>query len=244
MESLLIATLVFLAGYLLNIFYITVLYHRGLTHKALVLHPGLVKWIAWTGNWVTGLDPKAWICMHRLHHLHADTAADPHSPLHQGVFGLAIGQLKSYEQVLRGLMRRKEPYTSLVKDLPFDVSFLNKRRLWALPYFLHLALALVLGIALQNPLVGFAYLFGIMSHPIQGWMVNSLAHRYGYRNFVTDDNSRNNRMVALMVFGEGYQNNHHAYPQSARFSMKPGEIDLGYLLCRGLMVFQLAKIPK
>src|SRR5262252_6756655 len=71
----------FLAAYLLNIFYITVLYHRGLTHGAVRLRPFTRNLLIHTGNWVTGLDPKGWACMHRLHHMHSDTALDPHRPV-------------------------------------------------------------------------------------------------------------------------------------------------------------------
>lgn len=243
MNTLFLSLVVFLMGYLINILYITVFYHRGLTHRALTLRPGLVKWIAWSGPWVTGLDPKGWICMHRMHHLYSDTERDPHSPKYQGVFGLALGQLKSYERVLVGLIKRNPKYTEVVKDLPFDVSILNKKRLWLMPYLFHLTLSLVIAFAFHQPWVAFAYYMGIMSHPIQGWMVNALAHSYGYRNFETTDNSKNNSLVAWLVFGEGYQNNHHQYPESALFAVKPGEVDMGYFLCWGLEQIGLVKIP-
>ena len=62
-------------------------------------------------------------------------------------------------------------------------------------------------------------------------MVNALGHRYGYRNFDTNDNSRNHTLTALLVVGEGYQNNHHESPHSANFAVKKGEIDTGYWMC-------------
>jgi len=71
-----------------------------------------------------------------------------------------------------------------------------------------------------------------MSHPLQGWMVNALAHTYGSRNFETTDDSKNNTLVGYFVFGEGYQNNHHHSPQSAKFSVRPTEIDLGYVMVK------------
>jgi stearoyl-CoA desaturase (delta-9 desaturase) len=243
MNTLILCLAVFLIGYLTNILYITVFYHRGLTHRALTLHPKVVKWVALTGPWVTGLDPKGWICMHRMHHLYSDTERDPHSPKFQGVFGLALGQLKSYERVLVGLIKKNPTYTEVVKDLPFDVNILNKKKLWIVPYLSHLTLSLVIAFALHQPWVAFAYYMGIMSHPIQGWMVNALAHSYGYRNFETPDNSKNNSIVAWLVFGEGYQNNHHQYPESALFAMKTGEVDLGYALCWVLEKAGLLTIP-
>lgn len=240
MQSILIALAVFLAGYVLNVFYITVFYHRGLTHRALTLRPFMVKFVAWTGPWVTGIDPKGWICMHRMHHLHSDSSEDPHSPLHFGVFGVALGQLRSYEKVLRGLVRRQDPYTRLVNDLPFEVNFLNRRKLWWAPYLMHLAIGISVGFFFGQPLAGVAYFLGMMSHPVQGWMVNSLAHKYGYRNFSTDDNSKNNHLVAWLVVGEGYQNNHHAYPRRSNFAIKPGEVDFGYWFSRAAIGLGLA----
>jgi stearoyl-CoA desaturase (Delta-9 desaturase) len=235
---------VFMAAYVLNVFYITVLYHRGLTHGALRLRPFARALVVHTGNWVTGLDPKGWSCMHRLHHLHADTPLDPHSPTHHGIFPLMLVQLRSYNRILIKLLTKDPATSQVVKDLDFDVSWLNRRGLWGLPYFLHAAIAVVIGALGHAWLLGAAYYFGMMSHPIQGWMVNALGHRFGSRNFETPDDSRNNTWVALLVFGEGYQNNHHHRPRAAKFSVKAGELDLGYFLCRVSQALGLLEIVK
>jgi len=222
---------VFFSTYLLNIFYISVLYHRGLTHGAVKLRPFTRKLLQHTGSWVTGLDPKGWACMHRMHHLYSDTPRDPHSPSHNGLFALMLVQLRSYNRVLIRLIKRAPEETRLMRDVEFDVSVLNRRGLWVLPYLFHVVVALVIGALFHAWLLGAAYWLGMMSHPLQGWMVNALAHRYGYRNFDTPDDSRNNSLVAWLVMGEGYQNNHHHSPRAAKFSVKPREVDLGYLLC-------------
>lgn len=222
---------VFVSMYLLNIYYITVLYHRGLTHGAVKLGP-LARWmVVHTGNWVTGLDPKGWSTMHRLHHLHSDTALDPHSPRHHGLLPLMFAQLKSYNRVLARLIHGDAELTALSRDLDFGVSWLNRRGLWALPYLFHAGVAVALGVFAGAWLLGAAYWLGMMTHPVQGWMVNAFAHSYGSRNFETPDDSRNNAAVAWLVFGEGYQNNHHHAPRAANFAMRPGEVDLGYALC-------------
>ncbi len=234
--------IVFLAGYLINSFYITVLYHRGLAHGSVKIKPWVVQFVSVTGNWVTGLDPKAWACMHRRHHLYSDTPKDPHSPVYMGVIPLLYGQLKSYKRTLRGLLSNDKSYCAFVSDLPFPVNTLNRNGLWYLPYLAHAAIALAIGFGYGHFVLGFAYWLGIMSHPVQGWMVNALAHRFGYRNFATDDNSKNNTLVALLVWGEGYQNNHHHSPGSARFSARWWEIDTGYALCQLGAFFQLLEI--
>jgi stearoyl-CoA desaturase (delta-9 desaturase) len=218
--------------YCFSLFYITVFYHRSFTHNAVQLKPWLRKFVILSGNWVTGMDLKAWSCMHRMQHLHSDTPDDPHSPVHKGVFGLLYAQVQSYEITLRGLVKNKERFTSHVRDLDFPVNYFNRKRLWFVPYLAHALIALVIGLSFNAWLLGFAYWAGIMSHPIQGWMVNALAHKFGYRNYDISDNSRNNSVVAWLVMGEGFQNNHHQSPQSAKFSVKWWEFDSGYALVR------------
>ncbi|NRA63898.1 MAG: acyl-CoA desaturase [Pseudobacteriovorax sp.] len=222
---------VFIGAYLLNICYISVFYHRGLTHQALTLSPKAKRFVVATGAWVTGLDPKGWCTMHRLHHRYSDTPKDPHSPVHKGFFMIAYEQLQSYKRVLKGLIKNDKTYTSVAGDFDFDVSWMNKKNYWYLPYLLHLAISAVLVFAFDAWLLGAAYYLGIMSHPIQGWMVNSMGHALGYRNFNTTDNSKNNSIVAWLVAGEGYQNNHHRYPRAVKFSMRWWEVDWGYAMC-------------
>jgi stearoyl-CoA desaturase (delta-9 desaturase) len=224
---------VFAAAYLLNIVTITVGYHRGLAHKAVTLSPRVRRAVVVAGNWITGLDPKAWVVMHRLHHEHSDTPDDPHSPLNVGVLGIAREQLKSYERVIVGLARNDPKYTRYATDLEFPISALNLRGLWWAPYALHAAVGVVVAVVV-GPLLGFAYFAGMMSHPVQGGLVNAFGHALGGRNFDTDDNARNNHLVAWLVLGEGFQNNHHHAPASARFSCKPLEVDLGYGACLAL----------
>ena len=244
MSIFLIALALFVMGYLINIFYITVLYHRGLTHRAIEMSPGLEKWLALTGNWLTGIDPKAWACMHRLHHLHSDTELDPHSPVHYGIFGVMLGQLRSYERILAKLKRGDPALNEVVADIKFDINILNRRKIWIVPYLLHIGLAYLIGDYFSSLWVGLAYFMGIMSHPIQGWMVNSIAHHSGYRNFDSPDNSKNNVVVSILVFGEGFQNNHHTRPFAANFAVKPNEIDLGYGLCLIAEKCGILKIPR
>jgi stearoyl-CoA desaturase (delta-9 desaturase) len=221
---------VFLAAYLLNIVTISVGYHRGLAHGAVHLGPRAKRWLVTMGNWITGLDPKAWVVMHRLHHAHSDTPLDPHSPVQVGLLGIARAQLKSYERVIRGLAKRDPAYTRYAVDLDFKLSLMNRRGFWFAPYVLHAVIGVVLGVAV-GPLLGAAYFFGMMSHPIQGGLVNAFGHAVGGRNFDTDDNSRNNHPIAWLILGEGFQNNHHHAPASARFSYAAHEIDPGWAVC-------------
>lgn len=232
---------VFFAGYTINITYITVFYHRALAHQSIVLPKILRKFVVFTGPWLTGIDPKAWACMHRLHHRYSDTKKDPHSPHHKGFFGIALAQLESYNRVLKGLLTKKDFYTDIVSDLDFPIGWANRKGLWKIPYLVQLFIAGILAFA-SHPLLGIAYYIGIMSHPFQGWLVNSVAHYFGYRNFRTTDKSKNSTIVALLVAGEGYQNNHHRFPESPKFSMRWWEIDWGWGICVCLRTLGLVKI--
>ena len=222
--------LVFVLAYSLNIATITVGYHRGLAHGAVRLHPWLRSMVIRWGSWITGLDPKAWTVMHRMHHAYSDTEKDPHSPENVGIIGIGMEQLRSYERVLRGLKRNDPMFTRHARDLDFELSWVNRTRRWYLPYALHAGIALVLA-ASGVWLLGLAYFLGMMSHPVQGGMVNAFGHAIGGRNFETDDNSRNNLIVAWLVCGEGLQNNHHRYPKSAKFSYRSWEPDMGFTGC-------------
>lgn len=228
----LLCVTVFLAAYLINATTISVFYHRGLAHRAVSLRPWARHAVGRFGVWITGLDPVAWVCMHRLHHHHSDTAEDPHSPVHFGTLGVLSAQLRSYERVLVGLARGESHYTSQVEDISFPVSWINRKGFWPLPYVAHLVVALAVALPTGMWALASCYYLGMMSHPIEGWMVNSLGHAVGGRNFETPDNSRNNHLVAWLILGEGYQNNHHAFPASARFSYRRSELDTGYGLCR------------
>ena len=239
-----LSVVVFLAAYLLNAVTITVGYHRGLAHGAVKIRPRFKRLLVATGNWITGLDPKAWVVMHRMHHAHSDTALDPHSPTNVGIVGIAREQLRSYEGTIRGLMKRDPRYTQHARDLNFDLSAMNRRGLWWIPYVAHAVIAVALFALTGSVLLGVAYFAGMMSHPLQGGMVNAFGHAIGGRNFATADDSRNNHPVAWLVFGEGFQNNHHHAPASARFSYRAHEVDAGYALCLALDAMGVLRIER
>lgn len=224
------AVLVFLVGYTISILMITVGYHRGLAHGAVTLHPRVRRFIIHWGKWITGLDPLAWAVMHRRHHAYSDTASDPHSPANVGFFGILSEQMKSYLETVEGLEAKDPLYMKHAEGLDFRVSWANRRGFRWLPYAFHVGCGVILGLVF-NPWVGAAWALGILSHPFQGGLVNALGHMMGGRNFDTEDQSTNNLPVAVFIAGEGYQNNHHAWPNSAKFSYRPWEIDWGFGAC-------------
>jgi len=216
----------------LTLAYISIFYHRAFTHRSIILNPVLKKFVIATGNWLTGIEPKTWICMHRRHHLYSDTKLDPHSPQNHGLYSLLWYQLKAYERTTTKLRAKHRDYTRIVKDLDFPIHWLNRNGLWYLPHILHLLIATFIAIYFHAYLFAACYWIGMNSHPIQGWLVNGLGHSKGYRTFKTPDSSTNNLAVGYFVMGEGFQNNHHQDARQAKFSVKWWEIDTGYGLCK------------
>ena len=228
-----LCTVVFLVTYLLNSVTVTVGYHRGFSHHAVSLRPLAKRLLVATGVWVTGLDAKAWVVMHRLHHAHSDTPLDPHSPRNVGLWGIPLEQLRGYQRTIDGLARSDPAYTRYAVDLDFKMGWLLRRGLWFVPYLVHLAFGVLLGVTAGWALA-LCYVLGSLSHPVGGAVVNALGHAIGGRNFDTDDNSHNNHFAAWLLLGEGFQNNHHHAPASARFSYAPGEVDCGWGVCLAL----------
>jgi len=218
-----------------------VFYHRALAHNAVGLSKVVKKFVALTGIWITGIDPKTWVCMHRMHHNHSDTSLDPHTPAKcKNALQMFLLQYKSYNKTMLQLLAGKKEPNKLVHDINFKVHWLCEYKLWYVPYITQLLLAYLISL-FTNPWVAIFYFLGIMSHPIQGCLVNYFGHHKGYRNFEMNDNSTNNYIVALLTMGEGFQNNHHYKPESAKFSVKKWEVDFGYALC---LIAEKVKVVK
>lgn len=233
---------VFALGYLANMVMITVGYHRGLAHSSVHLSPFVRKIVIHGGTWVTGLDARAWAVMHRRHHEYSDTALDPHSPSNVGIFGVMKAQVVSYLRTMEALEAEAPEFMRFAHGLETGHRWVYNPIMRMLPYVLHFVIALAIAFGFDAFFLGLAYYLGLMSHPIQGFLVNSLGHAIGGRNFETDDDSVNNAIVGWLVFGEGYQNNHHAYPRSAKFSFRSWEFDPGFALCVVMEAFGLLRI--
>ncbi len=236
---------VFAVAYCLNITWISVFYHRALAHKSIDLGPRMRRFVVATGPWITGMDPYTWVCMHRRHYAWRETPKDPHSPSNVGILGVLWQQLLSYNELQRLLAEGDEAATATVRDLDFGMArWMNKPVVSLLPYFVHAAIAIGFALATGWWLLAAAFWFGMMSHPIQGWLVNSFAHAVGSRNFVTTDNSRNTWLLGVLIAGEGYQNNHHRFPSSAKFGFLPHETDPGWWVAQALEEVGLVRIRR
>lgn len=230
---------VFLCAYALTIIITSIGYHRALAHGAIELRPWLRTALVVVGPWITGFDAKTWVVMHRRHHQYSDTPEDPHSPVNTGFVGLFKAQYDAYTTTQNALIAGDPVYTSVGRDL--ELSWPTRTgRFWA-PYLLHAVIAVVVGVTV-GWWFALALMLGSLSHIVQGGIINYFGHAVGGRNFDLQDNSRNNHVAAWLVLGEGFQNNHHRYPSSARFSYRAFEVDLGYGVCCVLHAAGLLKI--
>ncbi len=217
---------------------ITLGYHRLLTHrsfrapKAVEYFLTIVAMLACQGG------PISWVTAHRLHHAKSDQEEDPHSPL-KGFFWAHMG----WCIVMNRRIDELEERARLAPDLYNDPAhqFLEKT---------HILWTILLGAALYA-LGGWPFvLWGIFMRLVlvyhSTWFVNSAAHKWGYRTYMAGDQSTNLWWVALLTYGEGWHNNHHAFQYSARHGLKWWEFDSTYLTIQCLKFFGLAtaiKIP-
>lgn len=218
--------------YVSRMFFITAFYHRYFSHKAFKTSRVNQFLFALLGNTAMQRGPLWWAAHHRLHHRHADTEDDAHSPRWQGLLRSHIGWFLTREN----FVTRWEAIPDL-KKFP-ELRFLD--RFDTLVPIL-LGLALYAGgelLAVHNPALGvtgaqllvwgFCISTVVLFHAT--FTVNSLAHTIGSRRYATRDDSRNNVWIALLTLGEGWHNNHHHYPGSARQGFFWWEIDATYYL--------------
>lgn len=212
-------------------------YHRLLSHRSFQVPRWLEYGIALLGAMALQGGPIFWVAGHRQHHAHTeDEERDPYSAK-RGFWWSHMEWLL----YLPAKALRIEQYGHFAPDLmrqPF-YRWLDRN---------YLLLQLPLGILLYA-LGGWSFvLYGLAVRMVllwhSTWLVNSATHRWGYQNFASDDNSRNLWWVALLTYGEGWHNNHHAQPQSAQAGWRWWEIDPTWWTIRGLSKLGLAKRVK
>lgn len=211
----------------------TVYLHRALTHRALMVHPGLAG-VLRVGVWLlTGIRPRQWVAVHRKHHAHTDTAEDPHSP---AILGWRTVQLMNV-RLYRRAAADPETVDKYAKDLPrtrLDALLLDHALvgLGLLVAGLMIVLGPVMGLAAAA--LHFVLYLGLSGS------VNGPGHHFGRRPFA--NSATNLRWLALLTAGEGLHNNHHAAPTSARFARKWTDLDFGWWFIRSAEVVRLATV--
>ncbi len=207
-------------------------YHRLLTHRSFELWKPLEYLMALFGclAWQNG--PIKWVAIHRLHHARSDQPNDPHSPT-RGFWWAHMGWLFAFDEELDEYERYRTYAPDLDKDPVYR--FLNATHgLWQ---FI-LAILLYLWGGLPFVVWGVVIRTVFMWHAT--WLVNSASHKWGYRIWATGDQSTNNWWVALLTYGEGWHNNHHAFLRSAAHGLNWWELDATYFTIRTLATLRLA----
>ncbi|MEH2066047.1 MAG: fatty acid desaturase [Nostoc sp.] len=231
---------------------ITVGFHRVLSHCTFKTHPSVRVGLAILGSMAAQGPVINWVSNHRRHHQYSDQIGDTHSPnLHQGGFW---GRLNGIWYSHIGWMLNCEITNSTVfaKDLLQDPVIKKVNQQYLVLVFLGLLIPAILGGLLSGTWIGIwqGLLWGglvriFVVHHLT-WTINSISHLYGSRPFNSSEQSTNNVWLAIPTGGEAWHNNHHAFPNSAKFGLQWWQVDLGYWLIHTLEVLGLAwdvKVP-
>ena len=212
---------------------ITLGYHRLLTHRSFQA-PKIVEYVlAIIASLACQGGPIAWVSVHRIHHAKSDKPGDPHSPK-DGFFWAHMGWCIHKSKLIDDY----KEYSKFSPDLAQDPvhRFLNS-------YFMLWTVLLAIGLYVWG---GWSFVvWGIFVRTVlvyhTTWLVNSATHVWGYRTYQTPEGSTNLWWVALLSFGEGWHNNHHAFQTSARHGLQWWELDTTYLMIKLLEKLGLAK---
>ena len=196
-------------------------YHRLLTHRSFTAPKWLEYLLTVFGALAIQDDAPKWVATHRIHHRHTETDEDPHST-RPGFYHAHMGW------ILRGTAQDHDAAT-LQKYVP-DLMKDKFHTTFAKFYYS----ALILSGVVLFLIGGWSWvLWGVFARVVFGWhstwLVNSATHYWGKREFETKDDSTNNALVAILTFGEGWHNNHHAQPSSARHGLKWYQFDMNWL---------------
>ena len=211
---------------------VTLCYHRTLTHRSVRLRKPVEYFTAILGTLAFQGDPITWVATHRVHHAHADREGDPHSTRKGFSWAHVEWLFKPNPNI-----PTQEEFARYCPDLWNDPFYRVLHRI-------HLPMQLALAVALFAiggwPFVAWGVFGRLIFAYHTTWLVNSATHMFGYRTYETTDRSTNSWWVALLSFGEGWHNNHHAFPYSARHGMAWYEIDLTWWTIRLLNLLRLA----
>jgi stearoyl-CoA desaturase (Delta-9 desaturase) len=216
--------------YALRMFAITGFYHRYFSHRAFRTSRSVQLLFAMIGATSVQRGPLWWAAHHRNHHRYADSDRDPHSPRHLGFLRSHLGWFltpRGFQtdwRVIRDLSHF--PELRVLDRFDILMPVMLAVALFVLGRHLHAAHPELQTSGLQLLIWGFCISTVALFHAT--FMINSLAHGWGSRRFTTHDDSRNNWLLALVTFGEGWHNNHHRYPGAARQGLRWWECDLTF----------------
>ena len=218
---------------------VTVYLHRCQAHRALEVHPVVSHFFRFWLWMTTGMITKEWAAIHRKHHAKCETVDDPHSPQILGINKVLFTGVVLYVRE----SHNPETMTRYGHGTPDDWM---ERNVYTPMNKWGIMLLLAIDIAAFGLIPG-VIIYGIQLAWIPFWaagVINGLGHWWGYRNFVTEDASTNMTPIAAWIGGEELHNNHHAYPTSAKFSIRWYEFDLGWMYIKIMEFLGLATVRK
>jgi stearoyl-CoA desaturase (Delta-9 desaturase) len=217
---------------------VTIFLHRSQAHRALDLHAipsHFFRFWLWLG---TGMVTKEWVAIHRKHHAKCETEEDPHSPQTRGIETVLWRGAELY----RAEAKNQETLAKYGHGTPNDWI---ERNLYTRYSWEGVGLMLILNLALFGAVGAAVWAVQMLWIPITAaGIINGIGHYWGYRNFEAPDASTNISPWGILIGGEELHNNHHTYPTSAKFSVKPYEFDLGWLYISLMQRIGWAKVKK
>lgn len=236
-------------AYFLRMFTITAFYHRYFSHRAFETSRVLQFIFAVIGSASVQRGPLWWAAHHRFHHRHSDTEVDPHSPKHTGfLWSHCLWFVSAANFPIREALVRdwaKYPEIRFLDRFDILIPIIYAVCCFSFGKYLEIYFPEFGTTGWQMLVWGFFVSTIILYHCT--FTINSLAHVWGRRRYPTNDDSRNNFFLALITLGEGWHNNHHFAPTSARQGFCWWEIDITYYILLGMkqlgLVWNLAPIP-
>ncbi len=217
---------------------VTIFLHRAQAHRALELHAipsHFFRFWLWVA---TGMITKEFVAVHRKHHAKCETEEDPHSPQIKGLKALLLTGVELY----RVEAHNKETLVKYGHNTPDDWI---ERNLYSRFTWQGVGLMLILNLMLFGAAGAAVWAVQMAWIPVMATgIINGIGHFWGYRNFEAPDASTNVSPWGILIGGEELHNNHHTYPTSAKFSVKPYEFDVGWMYIRGMEKLGLARVKK
>jgi stearoyl-CoA desaturase (Delta-9 desaturase) len=202
---------------------VTIFLHRAQAHRAMDLHPvpaHIFRFWLWLA---TGMVTKEWVAIHRKHHAKCETADDPHSPQTRGIDTVLWRGAELYREEAKN----QETLAKFGHGTPDDWL---ERNVYTRFSWQGVGVMLILNLALFGVAGLSVWAVQMIWIPVTAaGVINGIGHYWGYRNFEAPDASTNISPWGLIIGGEELHNNHHTYPTSAKFSVKPYEFDIGWV---------------
>lgn len=217
---------------------VTLYLHRDQAHRSLDLHPALRHFFRFWIWMTSGMLTREWVAVHRKHHAFCETEDDPHSPQIHGLKKVLLEGAELY----RAEKDRPETVEKYGRGCPDD--WLERNVYTRFPYG-----GIVLLVVADLLLFGLPGIIliavSLISMPLfAAGVINGVGHHSGYRNFECDDAATNIVPWGVLLGGEELHNNHHAFPTSAKFSVRPWEFDIGWMYITIFRALGLAKVKK